>query len=447
MQLPASQPMSEKSCNALGAHWSEIEIQQPPIDWATRYRRFLVEAICLAGTVAFLPSRLLAKLRRAHRHAPRKVLIIRRGGIGDAAMLTPLARGIKEQFPGAQVYVLANSQAKGVLATNPFIDRLVQVPQGRQQWIELVRSLRKERIDTAFVLHRFFAVPVLVALCGIPRRLGFRWKRHGFALTSSVSFDAKKAQVPQICSLMELLGFPAPAPVPELFLSEQDRADAAQRLKEWGYDPARQLIGIHPGGSEIMGGAQHYQNSAANEGRADFHPPRRWMPEHLAELADRLIEEGNQVLILRGPGDDAAVAAMQKYMRRPPFYAAPLMPLLTFAAILEACDQVVASDSGPMHLAVAVKTPVVGIFGPTHPAYTGPLGPQDRIAWAGVSCAPCFHPEEFAIANSWKGKKPFHCALGTNDCMRQLMPDQVHKLVQVQTTALRKEAGLQSHAR
>ena len=422
--------------NALDPYWNAIEIHRPPRPAAAKLRGLAVAAICLAGAAIFYPSRLLRKLRGERRQAPRKVLIIRRGGIGDAAMLTPLARSLKQHFPSVQIQVLVNRQAMDVLAGNPFLDKVLQVPAGRRQWMQLLRDLRKERFDTALILHRFFFVPVFTALCGIPRRLGFLWKRHGFALTDAVPFDVKKPQVRQICELMALLGVPTPAPVPEIPIPEQDLEQWRWRLKEWGYDPARRLIGIHPGGSEVMGGVQHYSNSAGKLSVLNYHPPRRWLPELFALLADRLIEEGNQVLIVRGPGDDPAIEAMVRNMKQKPFHVAPLSPLISFAALLAVCDQIIACDSGPMHVAVAVKTPVVGIFGPTHPAYTGPLGPSDRIAWAGTKCAPCFHPEEFAVAKSWKGAKPFRCWLGTNACMREITPDMVYRLVQAQVIEL-----------
>jgi lipopolysaccharide heptosyltransferase II len=423
--------------NALDPYWNAIEIHRPPRPAAAKLRGLAVASICLAGAAIFYPSRLLRKLRGERRQAPRKVLIIRRGGIGDAAMLTPLARALKQQFPSVKIQVLVNRQAMNVLVGNPFLDKVLQVPAGRRQWMQLLRDLRKERFDTALILHRFFAVPVFTALCGISCRLGFRWNRHGFALTDAVPFDVKKSQVQQICELMTLLGAPSPAPLPEIFVPDQEREQCMRRLDEWGYDPARSLIGIHPGGAEVMGGTQHYDKSAEVLSVLGFHPPRRWMPEHCAQLADRLIKEGNQILIVWGPGDEPAVEAMLRKMKEKPFQVAPLLPLIPLAALLAACDQVIASDSGLMHFAVAVKTPVVGIFGPTHPAYTGPLGPLDRIAWAGTECAPCLNPEEFAIAKSWKGAKPFQCWRGTNACMRELTPETVYQLVRAQAVELR----------
>ena len=124
-------------------------------------------------------------------------------------MATPLLRGLREHFPSARIYVLTSKQAVAGLQGSPLIDEIFEVPTSKKDWLSLLLKMRKERIDTAFILHRFFAASSLSLLAGIPQRLGFDWKNQGFALTGSIPFNPARSQTQQIGQLLTLLGKPA----------------------------------------------------------------------------------------------------------------------------------------------------------------------------------------------------------------------------------------------
>jgi heptosyltransferase-2 len=362
----------------------------------------------------------IAKTARALRGGrkpitPQKFLIVRRGGLGDILMATPLLRALREHFPLAKVYVLASKQAVPGLHGYRWVDQIFEVPTSLRDWMPLLRELRKERIDTAFVLHRFFVASLVAVLAGIPQRLGFEWKNHGFTLTGSIPFSPARSQMLQIGQLLTLLGKPAADATMEFMVNENAIRCAREVLAGWGRDPDKPLVGIHPGGGETAGSSDL---------------TRRWLPERFGQLADLLAQRnGVQVVMLQGPEDELFVKEALKNMKRRPLGIAAGLPLGVFAALVKECGVVVANDSGPMHIAAAQKVPVVAVFGPTHPAYNSPRGGIHKVIWAGVPCSPCYHPEEHVFGTRANGKKVFECWRATHECMTAISAEEVYDVV------------------
>src|SRR6266404_654135 len=262
---------------------------------------------------------------------------------------------------------------------------------------------------------RNFAPSLLALLAGIPRRFGFDWKNHGFALTGSIPFSAARSQTLQIGQLLTLLGKPAADPSMEFRVSQEATRGAQELLARWGFDPAKRLVGIHPGGGETA-----IHSDAV----------KRWLPERFGRLANLLAQRGGvQVVLLQGPGDEPFVNEALKNMTARPLGVASGLPLTVFAALIRQCDLVVVNDTGPMHLAAAQKVPVVAIVGPTHPAYTLPRGEIHKVIWAGVHCSPCYHPEEYVFGTRQNGKKVFECWRSTHECMVAITAEEVYDVV------------------
>ena len=174
-------------------------------------------------------------------------------------------------------------------------------------------------------------------------------------------------------------------------------------------------MGIHPGGGETAG----FSDLA-----------RRWLPERFGRLADLLARRGGvQIVLLQGPGDDPFVNEAVANMNERPLGIASGLSLGVFAALIRECDLVVVNDSGPMHLAAALRIPVVAIFGPTHPAYNSPRGTIHKVIWAGIPCSPCYNPDESVYGTRWHGKKSFQCWRGTHECMAAITAEEVYEVV------------------
>jgi heptosyltransferase-2 len=397
----------------------------PPLPFRGRVRRALTDLVCLLGiTVAKAVGSF-----RANRAAivPEKILVVRRGGLGDVLMATPLLRALREHFPSARVYVLTSKQALPGLNGCSWVDQVLEVPSSTKDWLPLLHKLRKERIDTAFILHRFFAPSLLTLLAGIPRRLGFEWKNHGFALTDSIPFSPGRSQTLQIGQLLALVGKPAADTSMEFTVGEDAIRCAREILEGWGFDPAKPLVGIHPGGAETA---------------ISSDPARRWLPERFGRLADLLVQHGGvQVVMLQGPGDEPFVDEALRNMNARPLGIASGLPLAVFAAVMRECVLVVVNDSGPMHMAAAQKVPVVAIMGPTHPAYNPPRGGIHKVVWAGVHCSPCYNPEEYIFGTRARGKKRFECWRSTHECMVAITAEEVYSVVVRQLRVFENEPG------
>lgn len=416
-------------------NWSQVSIKLPPGTPQARLRRMLVDAICLVGCISFRILRSLSSVADKS-EAPKKILMIRRGGVGDFVMLTYLARCLRAAFPLARVYLLTGKQALALSQACPYIDEVLPVPKKAREWFLLIWRLRQEKIDTAFVHHRFFAAPVLAWACGIPRRVGFFWRNHGFALTDGIPFLPAESQVEQAYRLVDLCGGKSVVREAGLVLRDEDISFCNSLLQDSGYDPRRLLIGLHIGGAEAVGNSELTGRSGASvsSGRG---PIRRWPPEYFARLADTLVRQENaQVVLFQGPGDETAVRETLDRTVEKPFLVAPPMHIRQFAALVSICDLVVAGDSGPMHIAVAFNTPVLAIFGPSHPGHSGPLGQMHRIAWAGAPCSPCWSSEEIAVMGKWNGAKMPQCWRQTHECMLGLLPETVHAIVREQLSAI-----------
>lgn len=395
------------------SRWDDVPFVLPPLPFWSRLSRALADLICLIGMTVVKAVSVLRALRKPV--TPRKILVVRRGGLGDVLMATPLLRGLREHFPSAHVCVLVSRQAIAGLNACPWVDRVLELPISKKDWLPLLYRLRKEQFDTAFILHRFF-VASLVTLCGgIPQRLGFSWKNHGFALTGSIPFSVARSQTVQIGQLLTLLGKPAAAPDIEFTVGEDAIRRAVEVLDGWGFDPAKPLVALHPGGGETTG----YSDQA-----------KRWLPERFGCLADLLVQNsGIQVVLLQGPEDESFVRETLKYMKARALGIASGLPLAVFAALIRKCDLVVVNDTGPMHIAAAQRVPVVAIIGPTHPAYTPPRGGGNKVIWAGVPCSPCYNPEETMYGSSIRGKKVFKCWRSTHECMTAITAEEVHDVV------------------
>jgi lipopolysaccharide heptosyltransferase II len=185
-------------------------------------------------------------------------------------------------------------------------------------------------------------------------------------------------------------------PEMELWLTEEDVAAADRFLTERGLMAGNTLIGIHPGGNQwIM---------------------KRWPKEKFAALIDRLQDEypGAEVLIFGGPDEEKLkrdIANLVKTTANPTVVNA--MPLRETAALVKKCSLFIANDSSLMHIAAAVKTPVVGIFGPTSPPATGPYSNRSAVVinrTCQLDCRPCYNRVNFAsIDFKCKHEPPYAC--------------------------------------
>lgn len=320
---------------------------------------------------------------------PQKFLLIRLDHIGDLLMTTPAIHALKLRFPESSLSMLISPSAQPIIVGNPEIDALFtfRVPWydgGRAQrfpfraYFRLVRQLRKERFDVAIDFRGDFRVLWFFSfLSGAKQRVGFAGLGGEFLLTRSCPYDETMHFVEANLALVNCLDGPPAPPGIQYFLkvSSEDVSYVDKLLSELGISASDKIIGIHPAT------IPHWQL-------------KRWPPEHFAALADALIRREGVKIVLTGGKDDASeltqvVAAMQERVS----VLAGKTSLSQLAELIKRCRLFISNDTGPMHIAVAVQTPLVAIFGPTDPRRSGPYGNPElfRVVRHDVPCRhPCF---------------------------------------------------------
>ena len=305
-----------------------------------------------------------------------KILVIRVDGIGDLLNTTPAIALLRENYPSAEITVLARPLNAPVLIGNPDVDRiLIFDREGKHKGVlarlQFYRELRRGRFQLAVAMQTAMWTHLVAFLSGAPYRLGRYQKRFRSTLTHAWRGKYRKGEIHEVDRNLELVRLVCEgAGKRELIfqLSRDEIAAAEARLAAWNMGADTFLIGIHPGGSSF---------------------DKRWPEEQYAELADRLAQQHNAtILLLRGPEEAELVQNIRAAMQSDAITYAP-ETIRELGAMLSCCDLVVCNDSGPMHLAAALDVPMVAIFGPTDHVAWHPLSENASIVRRDMSCWPC----------------------------------------------------------
>jgi len=306
---------------------------------------------------------------------PEKILIRSTNWIGDAIMTTPAVRTIRENFPGAEITMLAQPWMADVFSASPHVDKIIHFDKkgehkGLAGLFRLGRILRKKRFDMAILLQNAFEAAFIAKIAGIPVRAGYKRDGRSPLLSHGVRIRdeiRKKHQVHYYQALLADLGLTCGAD--ELFLQLSDvemqyARDFAGKLGE------AMLIGINPG--------------------AAFGPAKCWPAERYGEAARRIHEENGAHFVVFGTAADrVTIDTICGFGKDFIVGLAGKTTLAQAMALIAVCDAFVTNDSGLMHVGAAAKTPLVAIFGSTDAVATGPFSEQAVVLQKDLSCRPC----------------------------------------------------------
>ncbi|HEV2125358.1 MAG TPA: lipopolysaccharide heptosyltransferase II [Chloroflexota bacterium] len=297
--------------------------------------------------------------------AVRKVLVIKPAAHGDILFATPTLTALRRAMPQAKITLAVSKWFVELAAGVPDVDEVMDAgafgTPGRYGWLHIWRfaqAIRKERFDLAVVLDRSPKVALAPWLAGIPHRAGIDSLGRGFALTVRTPWDRPRHESDLMLDVAASLGITADDPHLQYVPSMEQATYADRLMQEWDLASHFPLVMVHPGG-------------ASNPGMTM--PSKRWPATKFAELADALVEETGARILVVGHGADAPIARqMRLSMKHPSVDLVGQTTVGQLAALLQRCHLYVGNDSLPLHLSVAVGTPVLGIFGPTDPAINGP---------------------------------------------------------------------------
>ncbi len=305
-----------------------------------------------------------------------KILVIRVDGIGDLLNSTPAISLLRENYPAAEITVLAQPLNAPVLMGNPGVDRVLTFARdgehrGLKARLRFYRALRRERFQLVVAMQTGMWPHLVAFLSGAPYRLGRYQKRFRSTLTHAWHGKYPKGETHEVDRNLELVRLICEGEGRrklKFHLLPNEVADAKAQLTSYGISADTFLIGIHPGGSSF---------------------DKRWPEKQYAELADRLVQQYNAtILLLRGPEEEALTYNIQQAMQFPAIVHAP-ETIRELGALLSCCNLVVCNDSGPMHLAAALDVPMVAVFGPTDHIAWHPLSENAAIVRRDMPCWPC----------------------------------------------------------
>jgi len=363
---------------------------------------------------------------------PSRILVIRFSSMGDIVLSSPVTRQLARLFPDAEIDFLTRSEYVSLACALPGVAAVQRFDPGTGL-LRLVSRLRERRYDLAIDLHGNLRSR-LVAMAGIAERV-LRYDKRRFARMAIVRMRRRSRPVPhtidrylevldrleaadapgqEVLDRLDTAASPGPgaAPVqegthdlegahdaaekrlPQLKVDDAAAAMVAERLAGAGIGPDVRVLGVAPGAS---------------------HGPKRWPPERFARVADHLAKSRDlKVLLLGSEADRPVTGEVARAMERPAVDWTGATDLAMLPAAVRRCALLVSNDSGPMHVATAVGTPVIGIFGATHPGLGfAPVGPADAAITLDLPCSPC----------SLHGNRS--CRFRTHACMEELDPRRV----------------------
>lgn len=297
-----------------------------------------------------------------------RLLIVKMSSIGDVIHALPIVQAIKEARPRLKLGWVVRRRCADVLRGCPWIDTLHVVPDkpSVSQLAGLRRELQRERYQCALDMQGLLLSGLIARLSGAPLRIGWDRNREGNALwlthpiVPGRQSDRRgdRHEVDALFGFAEAFGVKNAHPefMPQPYLAEEGQGEAAA----WLQGLPRPRIALNVGASRAY---------------------KRWPVGHWTELADELAAQGRGLVFVGDARDAETVTLVTNAMRHENNIVnlAGKTTLRQLGAVLGLCDLVVSGDSGPMHLAVAVGTPVVAIFGATNPTRHGPYGARNRV--------------------------------------------------------------------
>ncbi|HXG64855.1 MAG TPA: lipopolysaccharide heptosyltransferase II [Blastocatellia bacterium] len=352
----------------------------------------------------------------------KRILVFAYHGLGNFIMYTPALRSLRDRYPDARIdlQVGNNTGCEQVLAGSDLFDNIYNLPYaaGVSQWLERAREIRETRYDlTVNEFHSHsWKLALLVAASGAPFRVGHvtspgwsrRFSRYSFVFNIPVPMREDEHEIERYLDLVGAVGarqMKAAEAKTFFHLTAADREFARRFLADGSVRQPSVLIGVQPGTSPNMRWKQ-------------------WPLERYRELIERLLRArpDARIVLFGSPGEIPMIEELARGLGTAITVAAGKTTVKQVAALIERCDLLVCNDSGLMHTAVAVGTPVVAIYGPTDIRRTAPLGPLHTVIRHELPCSPCFRLE----GDEQVHKCPHH------DCLMTITPEEVFQGVKRQ---------------
>lgn len=333
-----------------------------------------------------------------------KILVRGVNWVGDAVMTIPALKGLRKAYPESKLSLLVKPSVASIFEKDPAIDEIILYDErfkGIIGRLRLAIKLRRIGFSKAILFQNAFDAALISFLAGIPERIGYDRDRRGFLLTKPIpsnNYDRKIHHIHYYINLLRESGIKADYVQPFINLSLEERLTARDSLSVL----KRPLLGINPG--------------------ATYGSAKRWFPDRFAEVAQWFMKDTRGSVVIFGGRNESDIAeeiektvirqsgagsrhfefrsfellSPNSKMNSSPVAGHSLLnmagktSLRELISLISECDVFLTNDSGPMHIAYAVGTPQVALFGSSDPNLTGIVGEGNTIIKNDFDCSPCF---------------------------------------------------------
>lgn len=342
------------------------------------------------------------------------ILLFKLRYIGDVLMTTPAIRLLRKSYPHAYITMVVNKGTDDVIRYNPNIDRILTIDRdivkGASLYkrlshnISFLKQMREIHYDVSIDFASGDRATFLSLLCGVPYRIGFSsregWRR--MLLNRTVDIPGSVHTVKRnLLVLEETLGLTAEDTDMELYTDKADDEHISQWLKKHNLEN-KKIVVINPGGRYWF---------------------KRWQTEKWASLIDLIQGELGVPVVITGAGKELEdIRTIMSGIKTPACSIAGQTTVLELASLLKKTALYIGNDSGPMHIAAAVRTPVIALYGPTTPSVWRPWGKGHTVISSHVPCSPC---------------KVTDCTVEKGKCMELISVEEVWQAVRSLYSPLR----------
>ncbi len=309
---------------------------------------------------------------------PQNIIVRMPNWIGDLVMATPILSDLRKAYPQAHITAMCRSPICELLKEDPEINELFCFSKAsgfsrREEKRNVIEKLRKGNYDLGILLTHSFSSAWWFWLGKVQNRLGYECNGRKLLLTQSLSFPKNIQNQHLVVTykmLLEPLGIPVSNTPPRLYLSPKEIHDSRVLLKQHKIPDGALIVGINPG--------------------ATYGSAKCWLPERFREVTERLLRDKDVYVVYFG--DQATASVVKEICTGLPkrvINLAGITSLRELSSLISQCDVILTNDSGPMHIADALGTPIVALFGSTSEVVTGPYR-SGTLIHKHVECSPCY---------------------------------------------------------
>lgn len=314
------------------------------------------------------------------------ILIVKLSAVGDVVHTLPSLAALRKRYPDAHITWVIEEDASDIIRGHPYLDRIIV--SHRKTWIDsfkrmnavgktidqmtsFIRKLRDRRYDIVVDFHGLFKSSLIVLLSGGRRKLGYDSMQElsGLFLSEKIHEDMNKHAVDRYLDLPRHLGADSGKPEFGIHIAKENKDRVCQLLNENKIGAGQPFISVNP---------------------VALWDTKLWEDEKFARLCDRITSDLKMKVVFTGGRDQEGVQRIRRLMQYPSVDLSGRTTLKDLSYVYMLSSLVITTDSGPMHIAAAVGTPTVALFGPTDPARTGPYGQGHTVIRSNLPCSPCF---------------------------------------------------------